>query len=88
MAEDRKATEAAIADVLQARLMAWNAGDLEGYHKLLTDDADVVSATGRKSGLGARTRSHRPVRRSKSGNHRTGTATITATEIHASNPAW
>ena len=49
MAEDTKATEAAIADVLQTRLMAWNAGDLEGYSQLLTEDADVVSATGRKS---------------------------------------
>ena len=49
MAEDTKAAGAAIADVLQARRMAWNAGDLEGYRKLLTEDADVVSATGRKS---------------------------------------
>ena len=29
--------------------MAWNAGDLMAYRKLLTEDADVVSATGRKS---------------------------------------
>jgi len=49
MAEDTKAAGAAIADVLQARRMAWNAGDLEGYRKLLTEDADVVSATGRRS---------------------------------------
>ena len=49
MAAETKAAEAAIADVLQARRMAWNAGDLMAYRKLLTEDADVVSATGRKS---------------------------------------
>ncbi len=49
MADGGKAAEAAIADVLQARREAWNAGDLMGYRKLLTEDADVVSATGRKS---------------------------------------
>ena len=49
MAAETKAAEAAIADVLQARRVAWNAGDLEGYRKLLTEDADVVSATGRRS---------------------------------------
>jgi uncharacterized protein (TIGR02246 family) len=46
MAED---TKAAIAEVLQVRRMAWNAGDLQAYRNLLTEDADVVSATGRKS---------------------------------------
>jgi len=49
MADNQKAAEAAIADVLEARRLAWNAGDLKGYRKLLTKDADVVSATGRKS---------------------------------------
>ena len=49
MAEDRQVTEAAITAVLEARRAAWNAGDLEGYRKLLTEDADVVSATGRRS---------------------------------------
>ncbi|MES2196708.1 MAG: SgcJ/EcaC family oxidoreductase [Pseudomonadota bacterium] len=49
MAEDMKAAEAAIAGVLEARRAAWNAGDLEAYRQLLTRDADVVSATGRKS---------------------------------------
>jgi len=49
MAEDMEATEAAIAAVLEARRAAWNARDLEGYRKLLTEDADVVSATGRRS---------------------------------------
>ena len=49
MAEGKKATETAIADVLEARRAAWNSGDLKGYRKLLTGDADVVSATGRKS---------------------------------------
>jgi uncharacterized protein (TIGR02246 family) len=49
MAEDMKAADAAIADVLEARRAAWNAGDLEAYRGLLTEEADVVSATGRKS---------------------------------------
>ncbi|MDO9057712.1 MAG: SgcJ/EcaC family oxidoreductase [Bradyrhizobium sp.] len=49
MGDDRKAAEAAIAEVLQARRAAWNAGDLKSYRQLLTEDADVVSATGRKS---------------------------------------
>jgi uncharacterized protein (TIGR02246 family) len=49
MAAETKAAEAAIAEVLQARRAAWNAGDLETYRMLLTEDADVVSATGRKS---------------------------------------
>lgn len=49
MADDQKAAEAAIAGVLEARRAAWNAGDLEGYRQLLTADADIVSATGRKS---------------------------------------
>ena len=49
MAGNQKAAEAAIVEVLEARRSAWNAGDLEGYRQLLTEDADVVSATGRKS---------------------------------------
>ena len=49
MADNQKAAEAAIAGVLEARRIAWNGGDLEGYRRLLTEDADVVSATGRKS---------------------------------------
>ncbi len=49
MTADTKAAEAAIAGVLEARRTAWNAGDLDGYRNLLTEDADVVSATGRKS---------------------------------------
>ena len=72
--------EAAIAEVLQARRAAWNAGDLEGYRKLLTPDADVISATGRKStgrdaviALSALQKLEPSYR----------DATITATEIHA-----
>ena len=49
MAADTRVAEAAIAGLLEARRAAWNAGDLDGYRKLLTVDADVVSATGRKS---------------------------------------
>ena len=49
MTADTKAAEAAIAGVLEARRTAWNAGDLVSYRQLLTEDADVVSATGRKS---------------------------------------
>ena len=80
MAEDSKATEAAIADVLQARRAAWNAGDLEGYRKLLTEDADVVSATGRKSaGRDAVIALSAEQKRQPSYKG----ATITATEIHS-----
>ena len=80
MAEGTKATEAAIADVLEARRMAWNAGDLESYRKLLTGDADVVSATGRKSaGRDALIALSAEQKRQPSYQD----ATITATEIHA-----
>ncbi len=80
MADDMKATDAAIAGVLEARRAAWNAGDLEAYRQLLTEDADVVSATGRKSAgrdaliaLSAEQKQQLSYR----------DATITATEIHA-----
>ena len=80
MAEDKKATEAAIADVLEARRMAWNAGDLEGYRNLLTEDADVVSATGsRSAGRDALIALSAEQKRQPSYRD----ATITATEIHA-----
>ncbi|MDO9059746.1 MAG: SgcJ/EcaC family oxidoreductase [Bradyrhizobium sp.] len=49
MAGDAKAAEAAVAWVLEARRAAWNEGDLESYRRLLTSDADLVSATGKKS---------------------------------------
>lgn len=39
--------EAAIKELVAARERAWNAGDVEGYRALLTEDADIVSATGR-----------------------------------------
>ena len=80
MAEDRKATEAAIADVLQARRAAWNAGDLEAYRQLLTEDADVVSATGRKS-AGRDALIALSAEQKQLPSYRD--ATITATEIHA-----
>jgi uncharacterized protein (TIGR02246 family) len=37
----------AIAALVAARETAWNAGDTEAYAQLLTEDADIVSATGR-----------------------------------------
>ena len=80
MAEDRKATEAAIADVLQARRAAWNAGDLEAYRQLLTEDADVVGATGRKS-VGRDALIALSAEQKQLPSYRD--ATITATEIHA-----
>ncbi|MDO8398210.1 MAG: SgcJ/EcaC family oxidoreductase [Bradyrhizobium sp.] len=80
MAEDRKATEAAIADVLQARRAAWNEGDLEAYRQLLTEDADVVSATGRKS-AGRDALIALSAEQKQLPSYRD--ATITATEIHA-----
>ena len=39
--------ERAIRDVVAARETAWNAGDTVAYSQLLTEDADIVSATGR-----------------------------------------
>lgn len=48
------ADESAIIAVIAAREAAWNAGDIEGYASLLTEDADVVSATGKPAyGRGA-----------------------------------
>ena len=79
MAEDEKATEAAIAAVLEARRAAWNAGDLEGYRKLLTEDADVVSATGRRS-AGRDAVIALSAEQKRQASYRNGT--ITATEIH------
>lgn len=80
MAADTRVAEAAIAGLLEARRAAWNAGDLDGYRKLLTVDADVVSATGRKStgrdaviALSAEQKQQPSYR----------DATITATQIHA-----
>ncbi|MFY9314968.1 MAG: SgcJ/EcaC family oxidoreductase [Burkholderiales bacterium] len=39
--------EQAIRDVVATRETAWNAGDTVAYSQLLTEDADIVSATGR-----------------------------------------
>lgn len=41
------ADEVAIKELVAAREKAWNAGDVDGYRALLTEDADIVSATGR-----------------------------------------
>ena len=37
----------AIVALVAAREAAWNAGDTVAYAQLLTEDADIVSATGR-----------------------------------------
>jgi uncharacterized protein (TIGR02246 family) len=42
-----KFDEQAVAELIAAREAAWNAGDTEAYAQLLTEDADIVSATGR-----------------------------------------
>lgn len=76
MAENR----AAIAAVLEARRMAWNVGDLEAYRKLLTEDADVVSATGRKS-IGRDAVIALSAQQKRQPSYQD--ATITATEVHA-----
>jgi uncharacterized protein (TIGR02246 family) len=39
--------EQAIRELVAAREAAWNAGDTVAYAQLLTEDADIVSATGR-----------------------------------------
>lgn len=39
--------EQAIRELVAAREAAWNAGDTVAYAQLLTEDADLVSATGR-----------------------------------------
>jgi uncharacterized protein (TIGR02246 family) len=39
--------EQAIVALVAAREVAWNAGDTVAYAQLLTEDADIVSATGR-----------------------------------------
>jgi uncharacterized protein (TIGR02246 family) len=42
-----KLDEQAIAALVAAREDAWNAGDTTAYAQLLTEDADILSATGR-----------------------------------------
>lgn len=42
-----KMEEQAIAALVAAREAAWNAGDTAAYAQLLTEDADLVSASGR-----------------------------------------
>lgn len=42
-----KLDEQAIIALVAAREAAWNTGDTAGYAQLLTEDADIVSATGR-----------------------------------------
>jgi uncharacterized protein (TIGR02246 family) len=42
-----KLDQRAIAALVAAREAAWNAGDTAAYAQLLTEDADIISATGR-----------------------------------------
>jgi len=76
MAEDHNA----IADLLEARRAAWNAGDLDFYRKLLTPDADVISATGRRSSGRDAVIALSALQKQQPSYK---DATITATEIHA-----
>ncbi len=76
MAEEHNA----IADLLEARRAAWNAGDLSGYRQLLTEDADVVSATGRRSSGRDAVIALSALQKQQPSYK---DATITATEIHA-----
>jgi uncharacterized protein (TIGR02246 family) len=46
-ARQQEQDEQAIAGLVAAREAAWNAGDTVAYAQLLTEDADIVSATGR-----------------------------------------
>ena len=43
----RDEDERTIRLLIQHRETAWNSGDVAGYGRLLTDDADLLSATGR-----------------------------------------
>jgi uncharacterized protein (TIGR02246 family) len=46
-ATGRDVDESAIRAVLEQRRVAWNADDVETYARLLAEDADILSATGR-----------------------------------------
>ena len=45
--EQFRLDEQAIIELVAAREVAWNAGDTVAYAQLLTEDVDIVSATGR-----------------------------------------
>ena len=45
--EQFRLDEQAIVELVAAREVAWNEGDTVAYAQLLTEDADIVSATGR-----------------------------------------
>lgn len=45
--DQRAKEEEAIRAVVAAREAAWNAGDTVAYSQLLTEDADILSASGR-----------------------------------------
>ncbi len=46
-AAEANADEEAIRAVIEQRRVAWNAEDVETYARLLTEDADIMSSTGR-----------------------------------------
>ena len=41
--------ETAIRTLIEQRRVAWNAQDIDAYGRILTDDADISSATGRSA---------------------------------------
>ena len=47
MEKQLKQDEPAIIALVAARETAWNSGDTAAYAQLLTEDADIISATGR-----------------------------------------
>lgn len=46
---ERITDEQAVIALVAEREAAWNAGDTEAYAQLLTEDADILSATGRSA---------------------------------------
>ena len=47
LSAQKDAAEQAILKVIADRQTAWNAGDEQGYARLLTEDADIASSSGR-----------------------------------------
>ena len=47
MQQQKEKDETAIRELVAARETAWNAGDTVAYAQLLTEDADLISATGK-----------------------------------------
>ena len=47
--DGKDSDERAIREVVEQRRLAWNAGDTQTYARLLTEDADILSSTGRSA---------------------------------------